>query len=99
MLVLSRKPAERIFARPHKLAEEAADLASTIGPGSFVSEDTWRAFERIQAIVEQLARDELVVTVIRIGPNVCRLGVDADRGRELLREELIPPAGGEEAAA
>lgn len=100
MLVISRKQSKRLFARPHKAAAEALELLPqinhAIAPGEV---QAWEAIERLQAILEKLARDEVVVTVIRIGPAVVKLGVDADRGRELLREELIPSADHEGGAA
>jgi carbon storage regulator len=48
MLVLSRKPGEKIF----------------IGP-------------------------DVTVTVVRIGPNTVRLGIDAPAGLNIVREELV----------
>jgi carbon storage regulator len=32
--------------------------------------------------------DDVVVTVVRIGPNTVRLGIDAPRGKNIVREEL-----------
>jgi carbon storage regulator len=51
MLVLSRKPGEKIL----------------IGP-------------------------DVTVTVVRIGPNTVRIGIDAPRGINIVREELYVPA-------
>lgn len=32
--------------------------------------------------------DDVVVTVVRIGPNTVRLGIDAPRDKNIVREEL-----------
>lgn len=34
--------------------------------------------------------DDIVITVVRIGPNTVRLGVDAPLSLNVVREELIP---------
>lgn len=38
-----------------------------------------------------LIGDGIVVTVVRIGPNSVRLGVAADKGLKILRDELEQP--------
>lgn len=102
MLVLSRKPAERIFFKPHKLAEQglararrAALLVSYTGDTEALEE-----IRQVAAILEQLAGDAVIVNVVRIGPSQVKLGVEADRGRDILREELLetPPTQTEAAA-
>lgn len=52
MLVLSRKPGEKIFVGDH-----------------------------------------VVVTIVRIGPNTCRIGIEAPRDMNIVREELVVPIG------
>jgi carbon storage regulator len=36
-----------------------------------------------------LIGDKIVVTVVRIGPNAVRLGIDAPEGENIVREELL----------
>jgi carbon storage regulator len=38
-----------------------------------------------------LIGDEIVITVVRIGPNTVRLGISAPRELEIVREELADP--------
>lgn len=33
--------------------------------------------------------DEIAVTIVRIGPNSVRLGIDAPRNMKIVREELL----------
>lgn len=40
-----------------------------------------------------LIGDEVAVTIVRIGPNTVRLGIDAPRTMNIVREELCLPAG------
>lgn len=35
-----------------------------------------------------LIGEDVTVTVVRIGPNTVRLGIDAPRGKNIVREEL-----------
>jgi carbon storage regulator len=46
-----------------------------------------RAGERIQI------GDSIVVTVVRVGPQEVRLGIDAPQEVEIVRSELIKPDG------
>jgi len=41
-----------------------------------------------------LIGDSIVVTVVRIGPNEVRIGIDAPSNVEVLRSELVRPAKG-----
>lgn len=47
--------------------------------------------------------EDVVVTVIRVGPNTVRLGIDAPREKSIVREELVvefvDPDTGREVAA
>lgn len=36
--------------------------------------------------------DEITITIVRIGPNTVRLGIDAPEHVNIVREELIPGA-------
>lgn len=36
-----------------------------------------------------LVGDKIVITVVRIGPNAVRLGIDAPKGENIVREELL----------
>ena len=38
-----------------------------------------------------LIGDEVSVTIVRIGPNTVRLGIDAPRSMNIVREELCHP--------
>jgi carbon storage regulator len=40
-----------------------------------------------------LIGDEVAVTIVRIGPNTVRLGIDAPRNMNIVREELCLPDG------
>ena len=40
-----------------------------------------------------LIGDEVSVTIVRIGPNTVRLGIDAPRTMNIVREELCLPDG------
>lgn len=40
-----------------------------------------------------LIGDNVTVTIVRIGPNTVRLGIDAPRDMNIVREELCAPAG------
>lgn len=42
-----------------------------------------------------LIGDNIVLTVVRIGPNTVRLGIDAPRDMRVVREELVEPGGSE----
>lgn len=35
--------------------------------------------------------DEIAITIVRIGPNAVRLGIDAPRDMNIVREELCRP--------
>ena len=37
-----------------------------------------------------LIGDNVVVTIVRIGPNTVRVGIDAPREKRILREEIVP---------
>ena len=37
--------------------------------------------------------DKVVITVVRIGPNAVRLGIEAPKDMNIVREELCEPAG------
>lgn len=89
MLVLSRKPGEEIHLEPNQLAAEGLKHCADIGPGSFLDAESFQAFERVVGLLEQLAHDEVRVMCVRIGPNVVRLGVTAQRSRRVMRTELI----------
>lgn len=39
-----------------------------------------------------LIGDDVVVTVVRVGPNNVRLGIDAPRDMNIVREELCVPS-------
>lgn len=39
--------------------------------------------------------DDIKVTIVRIGPNTVRVGIEAPRGINIVREELIEPASTE----
>lgn len=39
-----------------------------------------------------LVGDRITITVVRIGPNNVRLGIDAPRDMNIVREELLPPS-------
>jgi len=36
-----------------------------------------------------LVGDKIVITVVRIGPNAVRLGIEAPKGMPILREEIL----------
>lgn len=36
--------------------------------------------------------DQVTITVVRIGPNNVRIGIEAPRDMNIVREELVPPA-------
>lgn len=36
-----------------------------------------------------LVGDNIVVTLVRIGPNACRIGIDAPKELNIVREELV----------
>ena len=36
-----------------------------------------------------LIGSEIVVTVVRIGPNACRIGIDAPKELNIVRDELV----------
>jgi len=36
-----------------------------------------------------LVGDKIVITVVRIGPNAVRLGIEAPKGENIVREELL----------
>lgn len=36
-----------------------------------------------------LVGDKVVITVVRIGPNAARLGIEAPKGMPILREEIL----------
>lgn len=40
-----------------------------------------------------LIGDDVVVTIVRIGPNVVRLGIEAPRNMSIVRHELILDLG------
>ena len=40
--------------------------------------------------------DDVVITVVDIGPNKIRLGIDAPKDVRVMREELLPPEEGHE---
>lgn len=40
-----------------------------------------------------LVGDKVVVTIVRIGPNAVRLGIEAPRDMNIVREELCDPNG------
>ena len=40
-----------------------------------------------------LIGDNVSVTIVRIGPNTVRIGIDAPRNMNIVREELCEPAG------
>lgn len=40
-----------------------------------------------------LIGDEVTVTIVRIGPNTVRIGIEAPRTMNIVREELCEPAG------
>jgi carbon storage regulator len=42
--------------------------------------------------------DQVTITVVRIGPNNVRIGIEAPRDMNIVREELVPPAEGTPAA-
>jgi carbon storage regulator len=44
-----------------------------------------------------LIGDEIAVTVVRVGPNTVRLGIDAPRNMNIVRDELRHPTDGAEA--
>lgn len=45
-----------------------------------------------------LIGSDVVVTVVRIGPNTVRLGIDAPREKSIVREELVRTPAEMEAA-
>src|SRR5580658_753209 len=40
-----------------------------------------------------LIGDDVTVTIVRIGPNTVRIGIEAPRTMNIVREELCEPAG------
>ncbi len=36
-----------------------------------------------------LIGEDVVITIVRIGPNTCRIGIEAPRSMNIVREELI----------
>jgi carbon storage regulator len=40
-----------------------------------------------------LIGDNVSVTIVRIGPNTVRIGIEAPRNMNIVREELCEPAG------
>jgi carbon storage regulator len=46
-----------------------------------------------------LIGDSVAVTIVRIGPNSVRLGIDAPRDMNIVREELCMPPGAIDPAA
>ena len=40
-----------------------------------------------------LIGDNVTVTIVRIGPNTVRIGIEAPRNMNIVREELCEPAG------
>ncbi len=40
-----------------------------------------------------LIGDNVTITIVRIGPNTVRIGVEAPRDMNIVREELCEPAG------
>lgn len=40
-----------------------------------------------------LIGDDIVITIVRIGPGVVRIGVDAPRGVNVVREEIVEEKG------
>ena len=40
-----------------------------------------------------LIGDNVTVTIVRIGPNTVRIGIEAPRDMNIVREELCEPAG------
>lgn len=40
-----------------------------------------------------LIGDNVSITIVRIGPNTVRIGIEAPRNMNIIREELQPPAG------
>lgn len=40
-----------------------------------------------------LIGDQVAITVVRIGPNNVRIGIEAPRDMNIAREELVPPVG------
>ena len=40
-----------------------------------------------------LIGDNVSVTIVRIGPNTVRIGIEAPRNMNIVREELCQPAG------
>lgn len=41
-----------------------------------------------------LIGDDVTVTIVRIGPNAVRIGIEAPRTMNIVREELVDPGGG-----
>ncbi len=46
-----------------------------------------------------LIGDEIAITIVRIGPNTVRLGIDAPKNMNIVREELCITNEGEEPTA
>lgn len=40
-----------------------------------------------------LIGEDVTVTIVRIGPNTVRIGIEAPRSMNIVREELCEPAG------
>jgi carbon storage regulator len=40
-----------------------------------------------------LIGEDVTVTIVRIGPNTVRIGIEAPRNMNIVREELCQPAG------
>ena len=40
-----------------------------------------------------LIGDDVTVTIVRIGPNTVRIGIEAPRSMNIVRDELCEPAG------
>ena len=43
-----------------------------------------------------LIGDQITITVVRIGPNTVRIGIDAPRGMNIVRQELLLQIADEE---
>lgn len=89
MLVLSRKPSECILIESDKRLIDARkqinlEVVRQWADNSYRSPHLHHALLTIDQLLNEVQR----VTVVRIGPNAVKLGIDAAKTANVVREEL-----------
>lgn len=91
MLVLTRTKTERILIQPDKRAEHLVKLltaaAERLADPDFHG-DLRELIDKALPLAEGLAREAVVVTLIKVTPNRAKIGIDAAAERSVVREEV-----------